>query len=63
MRLRATGILAKLQNDAMSPPLANPKPRVRVDQPLSLSQLATLFIIHGWAKKWSPGCEKVLAKL
>ena len=46
MRLRATGILAKLQYDAMNPPLARPRPRVRVDQPLSLSQLATLFIIQ-----------------
>ena len=46
MRLRATGILSKLQYDAMNPPLARPRPRVRVDQPLSLSQLATLFIIQ-----------------
>ena len=46
MRLRAAGILTKLQYDAMNPPFAIPYPKVRVNQPLSLSQLATLFFLQ-----------------
>ena len=44
MRLQATGILTKLKYDVMDPPFAKPYPKVRVNEPLSLPQLATAFI-------------------
>ena len=44
MRLRAAGILDKLKYDAMKPPFVIPYPKVRVDQPVTIYQLATAFI-------------------
>ena len=44
MRLQAAGILAKLKYDVMNPPFAIPYPKMRVNQPISLSQLTTAFI-------------------
>ena len=47
MRLQAAGILAKLKYDAMTTTpqfdFAKPLPKVRVNEPISLSQLATAF--------------------
>ena len=47
MRLQAAGILAKLKYDAMTQTalfeFAKPLPKVRVNEPIILSQLATVF--------------------
>ena len=45
MRLKDMGILRKLKDDVMSPPLPIPHLKVRLNQPLILRQLGITFII------------------
>ena len=44
MWLRDTGILEKIKNDVMNPPIPMPPPRVRLNQPLILRQLGIIMI-------------------
>ena len=44
MWLRDTGILDKIKNDVMNPPIPIPAPRVRINQPLILRQLGIIMI-------------------
>ena len=45
MWLKDTGILTKLKDDAMNPPMPIPLPKVRHNQPLILTQLGITMII------------------
>ena len=45
--LKDTGILNKLKDDAMNPPMVIPLPKVRYNQPLILRQLGITMIILG----------------
>ena len=45
MWLKDTGILTKVKNDVINPPIPNPLPKVRHNQPLILRQLAITIII------------------
>ena len=45
MWLRDTGILGKLQYDEMKPPLIKPDPIARVNQPLTIQQMAITLIV------------------
>ena len=45
MRLKDMGILSKLKDDVMSPPLPIPQPKVRHNQPLILRQLGITMIL------------------
>ena len=45
MWLTDTGILDKLKNDVMNPPISVPNPTVRHNQPLILRQLGIIMII------------------
>ena len=44
MWLRDTGILEKVKNDVMNPPIPIPDPKVRYNQPLILRQLGIIMI-------------------
>ena len=43
--LRDSGILNKLYRDALNAPIIVPDPKVRVNQPLNINQLATAFMV------------------
>ena len=43
--LRDSGILDKLYRDALNAPIIVPDPKVRVNQPLNINQLATAFMV------------------
>ena len=45
MWLKDTGMLSKLKNDVMKPPIAIPLPKVRQNQPLIMKQLGITIII------------------
>ena len=43
--LRDSGILNKLYEDALNAPAVMPYPKVRINQPLNISQLGTAFMV------------------
>ena len=43
--LRDSGILNKLYEDALNAPAVMPFPKVRINQPLNISQLGTAFMV------------------
>ena len=43
--LRDSGILNKLYDDALKAPVIVPYPKVRINQPLNISQLGTAFMV------------------
>ena len=45
MWLQDTGILNKLRDDELNPPTPIPLPKVKISQPLSVSQLAAAFLL------------------
>ena len=45
MRLQDTGILKKLYNDELNAPRKIPLPQVKVEQAITMSQLATAFML------------------
>ena len=45
MWLQDTGILSKLRDDELNPPIPIPLPKVKISQPLSISQLAAAFLL------------------
>ena len=44
MWLQDTGILAKLRDNELNAPTKIPQPRVKINQPLTIYQLATAFV-------------------
>ena len=44
MWLQDTGILAKLRDNELNAPTKIPLPRVKINQPLTIYQLATAFV-------------------
>ena len=45
VQLRDSGILNKLYEDALNAPVIMPDPKVRINQPLNISQLGTAFMV------------------
>ena len=45
VQLRDSGILNKLYEDALNAPGVMPYPKVRINQPLNISQLGTAFMV------------------
>ena len=46
MWLRDTGILKKLSEDALNPPMEIPDPKVRTNQPLTVYQLGGALVVQ-----------------
>ena len=46
MWLQDTGILKKLSDDALNPPMAIPDPKVRTNQPLTTMQLGGAMVVQ-----------------
>ena len=46
MWLQDTGILKKLSDDALNPPMAIPDPKVRTNQPLTVYQLGGALLVQ-----------------